>query len=334
MSATLSTPAAAPAGAPPGGALSVATRIFGWLNLSLLFVFVLNNVLTYGFGWPGADAAEGGMLATLQMAFYALAAIGSVAFVLSSASRSLRLDAAAAHNANVFLIRAAFWGVLFVGVADAAISFLRVEGLLEAVVGSELTTALGRPQFRGPYLHVPLMALGVVVAMVTRTLGFLWLAVLIVLAELLIVITRFVFSYEQAFMGDLVRFWYAALFLFASAYTLFEDGHVRVDVFYAGFSPKGKGMINAVGSILLGLSVCWVIILIGMGGKAAIINSPVMNFEVSQSGFGMYTKYLMAGFLGLFAISMLIQFISYLFEATADYRGEDGRRAPPIASAH
>ena len=31
-------------------------------------------------------------------------------------------------------------------------------------------------------------------------------------------------------MGDLVRFWYAALF-FASAYTLKEDGHVRVDVF-------------------------------------------------------------------------------------------------------
>lgn len=36
-------------------------------------------------------------------------------------------------------------------------------------------------------------------------------------------------------MADLVRFWYAALFLFASAYTLLEEGHVRVDVFYAGF---------------------------------------------------------------------------------------------------
>ena len=67
-----------------------------------------------------------------------------------------------------------------------------------------------------------------------KTLGFPWLALLIVVAELAIVITRFVFSYEQAFMGDLVRFWYAALFLFASAYTLYEEGHVRVDVFYAG----------------------------------------------------------------------------------------------------
>ena len=39
-------------------------------------------------------------------------------------------------------------------------------------------------------------------------------------------------------MGDLVRYWYAALFLFASAYTLYQNGHVRVDVFYASMSTK------------------------------------------------------------------------------------------------
>ena len=64
-----------------------------------------------------------------------------------------------------------------------------------------------------------------------------------------IVISRFIFSYEQSFMGDLVRYWYAALFLFASAYTLYEDGHVRVDVFYASMKNKTKSFINAFGSI-------------------------------------------------------------------------------------
>ena len=42
-------------------------------------------------------------------------------------------------------------------------------------------------------------------------------------------------------MGDLVRYWYAGLFLFASAYTLFEDGHVRVDVFYTNY-PENKNL--------------------------------------------------------------------------------------------
>ena len=36
---------------------------------------------------------------------------------------------------------------------------------------------------------------------------------------------------------------------------------------------------------------------IGMWSKSASINSPLLSFEVSQSGFGMYVKYLMASFL-------------------------------------
>jgi len=58
-----------------------------------------------------------------------------------------------------------------------------------------------------------------------------------------------------------------------------------------------------------------------------------MNFEVTQSGTtGMYIKYQMAAFLGLFAITMLIQFVSYFFESVADWRDEKGaREAAPIA---
>ena len=154
-----------------------------------------------------------------------------------------------------------------------------------------------------------------------------------VAAELGIVISRFVFSYEQALMGDLVRYWYAALFLFASAYTLLHEGHVRVDVLYAGFGSRAKGRVNSVGSVLLGLVTAWTIIILGLGSKQAIINSPVANFEVSQVGTaGMFVKYQMAAFLAIFAVTMLIQFVSYLFEAVADARDEPGKREiTPIA---
>jgi len=57
-----------------------------------------------------------------------------------------------------------------------------------------------------------------------------------------------------------------------------------------------------------------------------IINSPILAFETTQTGFSMYVKYLMAGFLALFAISMMIQFVSYLLDAVADIRGEPGGR--------
>ncbi|MBY8977379.1 TRAP transporter small permease subunit [Rhodobacteraceae bacterium NNCM2] len=329
--------AAAAAGIPPAPAPIV--RAFGWSMLFLMGAFLFNVVVTFWVGWPGIgpvmgwDTSDAGALSFLQLAIYGIALAGACAFAWMTPDRTLRGDSERIAKFNQFLIRAAFWVVFLVGLADAAVSFLRVEGLLPDLVGEEMTTELGKSVYRGLWLHVPVMLLGILIALFTRSLGFIWLTLLVVVAELLIVITRFVFSYEQAFMGDLVRFWYAALFLFASAYTLYQDGHVRVDVLYTGMSPRTKGRVNALGAILLGMVLCWTILLLGMWSKSAIIISPILVFETTQSGFGMYVKYFMAGFLAVFAISMMVQFVSSLFEATADARGEEGARET-AGSAH
>jgi TRAP-type mannitol/chloroaromatic compound transport system permease small subunit len=310
----------------PSGLGSLAL-IFGWVNLAVLTAFLINNFLINAFGWPGTalfSSATGG-LAWIQFALYIAAVVLGAVYAYSRRGTALRDEADRVSNINTFFIRWAFWMVLIVGVADMMITFLRVEGFLETIVGADLTRSLGLPNFRGVYVHVPLMLLSIIVALFTRTLGFIWLALLIVVAELLIVFSRFLFSYEQPFMADLVRFWYGALFLFASAYTLLEEGHVRVDVFYASFSTRKKGVVNAVGSLFMGIVFCWTIMIVGMAGKASIINAPVFNFEVTQSAaFGMMVKYLMAAFLGIFAVSMMIQFVAGLFSALADWRGDPG----------
>lgn len=304
-------------------------RIFGWGMMAFLAAFMINNVLTVAFGFPGFQAAfgEGGGLAIVQALIYVGAIAVAVVFVLRSPERSLRWDAYVLHAFNLYVIRACFWIVLLIGVADSAIAFARVEGLFDNYLGEETVRALGRSRWVGWNVHVPLAVVGLIIGLFSRTLGFTWLALLIVVAELAIVITRFVFSYEQALMGDLVRYWYAALFLFASAYTLFDEGHVRVDVLYSGFARQTRGYVNAFGAILLGMTTSWVIIWIGFDGKQSIINSPVANFEITQTGgVGMFIKYQMAVFIGIFAITMLIQFVSYYFEAVADYRNQPGHR--------
>lgn len=303
-------------------------RIFGWVMLAVLAAFMINNVLNVAFGFPGAGSAlSAGGLAWAQVAIYAVGAALAALYVLRTGDTSLRWDAKQISDFNAYLIRSCFWVVLLVGIADSTIAFMRTEKLLNYFVDDDMVKALGLARYVGLNIHVPLIVAGFVIGVFTRTLGFTWLALLIVVAELGIVVSRFVFSYEQALMGDLVRYWYAALFLFASAHTLLEEGHVRVDVFYAGFSTRKKGAVNAIGSTLLGMSTAWVIIWIGFSGKTSIINSPVANFEVSQSGnVGMFIKYQMAAFIGVFAITMLIQFVSYFMEAVADRRDEPGRR--------
>ncbi len=306
----------------------ILSRCFAWGVVASTAVFLFNNYLTVWRDWPGAESALSGSdpLAWGQLISYPLGLVAAIVLVIVTKSRSLRPDSELIYGVTAYIIRASFWAVFLIGLADMVVSFLRVEDLLPALFGDELAIDLGRSSFRGAYVHFPMLALGLLIAIRHRGLGFPWLALLVVIAELLIVLTRFIFSYEQAFMADLVRFWYGALFLFASAYTLLEEGHVRVDVLYAGFSDRTKGIVNAVGSVLLGISLSAVTIAYGMGGKSTIINGPLLIFETTQTGFGMYVKYWMAGFLGIFAVTMLLQFAGYFLEGIADYRAEPGKR--------
>ena len=302
---------------------SLFIRAISWFLLALLAAFLTNNILELAFD----VTTELRFNNPVPVLVYIISIVVAILYTFQTPRRSLRADGEAVHKFNVYLIRSVFWGVFLVGVADVAIAFMRVENLADVFFWEGAGRDFNKPFFVGMYIHIPLLVLGFFLGAVTRTLGFIWLAILIVIAELLIVVSRFVFSYEQAFMGDLVRFWYAALFLLSSAYTLYDEGHVRVDIVFAGMRERSKGITNFVGTLLLGLTTCWVILLVGMNGKQSIINSPIMNFEISQTAsIGMFVKYQMAGFLGVFAITMYIQFVSYLMSAWADIKGEPGKR--------
>ena len=329
------------------GITPLALRIFALSVVGLALLFVFNNYLIFWQDWPGilnlyAHQGWFGLepprkplsgssltLGWIQLASYFVLVLGVAGFVLTTPQRLMHVEAARLGAIAAYIVRAAFWAVFIVGLGDAIISFLRVEGLLGIFVGADLEQQLGQSRFRGTWFHMPLIGIACVVAYFRKTLGFSWLALLVVVAELQIVIARFVFSYEQAFMGDLVRFWYAGLFLFASAYALVEEGHVRVDVLYAGLTPRGKAWVNVLGCLFLGAPLCWVIITLGMWSKAAVINSPILAFEVTQAGFGMFVKYLMAGFLAVFAVSMLVQFMNYFLANAAELRDEPGRPVRP-----
>ncbi|MEM9145524.1 MAG: TRAP transporter small permease subunit [Pseudomonadota bacterium] len=304
-------------------------RAFAWAMVSLTLVFVANAGVTFWLDWPGTAALFGGgegntALAAVQVLSYLIAIALPLVYAMRTPDRDLRAEAETMSLIVRVLIRFAFWAVLLIGIADITVSFLRVEELLADFVGEDRAAAWGFNANRAPELHLPMIGIALVLAFITPTLGFHWLALFVVLAELLIVFTRFVFSYEQAFQADLVRFWYGALFLFASAHTLVEDGHVRVDVFYANMRRRSQGAVNAFGCLVMGILFCWVILYFGMATGSSVITAPLLSLEVTQAGFGMYVKYLMAGFLGVFAVSMMIQFSAYLLESWADWRGDPG----------
>jgi TRAP-type mannitol/chloroaromatic compound transport system permease small subunit len=315
--------------------LPILIRIFSYSILAITFVFLVNNVLTVWFDWPGikqlysnyslfgfkklTKPLEGSalILSFIQLFFYFFSIVIVIFYVFKSINQTLESDAEILTKFTAYIIRSSFWAVLIVGAADFLVSFMVVEKLAEPIFGEFLKIKLVIPNFRITFVHFPLILISFVIGYFTRTVGFIWLAVLVVGSEFSIVLSRFIFEYEQAFQGDLVRFWYSALYLFASAYALMHEGHVRVDVLYTGFSERKKAWTNSMGSLLLGIPLCLIVIFLGLSGKASIINGPVLSFEITQQGSnGLYLLYLMAIYLIVFAVSMLTQFTSYFMSSS------------------
>ena len=289
-------------------------KIFSIAIVLFIFSFLINNYLTFGGNWPGALSINKNIniFSSIQISLYFFALLFPI-FLVYFYKKDISLAAIADFfdNTNSYIIRFAFWAVFIIGIVDAIISLLIIEGFIDYFFGKSWNVKLSNNSFRAPYVHFPLLFFALILGYFFKSLNFFWLAFLVVLAEFQIVLLRFVFSYEQTLMSDLVRFWYGGLFLFASYYTLIKDGHVRVDVLYTNFTEKNKAKVNLFGSLILGIPLCLTIFLKGMACKQCVLNQPIMNFETSQSTQGMNIKYLMAGFLIIFALTMLIQFVVY-----------------------
>ena len=108
-------------------------------------IFVLNNFLNFWALWPGALNTLGGLPSAgpyagfgwLQVLSYLAAPILAMVHVSRLRTESYQNLSARVSDWAATIIKAAFWMVLLVGMADMLVSFLRIELMLEPIVGSE-----------------------------------------------------------------------------------------------------------------------------------------------------------------------------------------------------
>ena len=75
---------------------------------------------------------------------------------------------------------------------------------------------------------------------------------------------RYLFSTGSVALQELEWHLFDIVILFGIAYTLKENAHVRVDIFYASFSKKTKALINTTASLFFVLPFSLLIIYIGI----------------------------------------------------------------------
>lgn len=78
-----------------------------------------------------------------------------------------------------------------------------------------------------------------------------WLSLALVLTMFTVVVMRYVFDTGSIALQEMTTYFHASIFLIGMAYTLQQDAHVRVDVFYAHLSTTGKAWVNLIGSLFL-----------------------------------------------------------------------------------
>jgi len=89
---------------------------------------------------------------------------------------------------------------------------------------------------------------------------FSWLTLTMVIVMAAIVVLRYVFQIGSIALQESIIYINALIFTFGVAYTLKEQGHVRVDIFYSRINEKKQAWVDVFGSLFFLIpSACFII---------------------------------------------------------------------------
>jgi TRAP-type mannitol/chloroaromatic compound transport system permease small subunit len=132
-----------------------------------------------------------------------------------------------------------------------------------------------------------------------------------VLAQFAVVLLRYGFGTGSAKLTESIIYGHAALFMLAAAWTLRENGHVRVDIFYADAPPRRKALVDLLGALLL---------LIPFALSLLILSLPYVArswsiLERSRETSGLPLVWLLKTLIPAFALLLILQGISQALRA-------------------
>ena len=146
----------------------------------------------------------------------------------------------------------------------------------------------------------------------------MWCTLFVVLVQFAVVLLRYVLGIGSLWLSESIIYGHAALFMLAAAWTLAENGHVRVDIFYAEASPRRKALVDLAGAVLLLVPFALVLAWLSLPYVArswAIL-------ERSRETSGLPAVFVLKTLIPLFALTMALQGVSQAIRAVVALRAE------------
>ena len=88
-----------------------------------------------------------------------------------------------------------------------------------------------------------------------------WIAVPMIVALIYEVFARYVFHRPTIWSFEITYMIYGTHFLLGAAYTLYVKGHIRIDLVYMRFPPRGRAFIDVVGYLVIFFPVMIILVI-------------------------------------------------------------------------
>lgn len=143
-----------------------------------------------------------------------------------------------------------------------------------------------------------------------RALGTVagWCALMMMLAQVFSVVARYAFGYGIISVQESVIYGHAIMFLFGAGYVLRENGHVRVDIFYAAMSDRTRRIVDLLGLVFFVLPVVLTIFWLAL----PYVGRAWSTLEGSRQSGGLPFVYLLKTAILVFSVSVGLQAIAIL----------------------
>jgi len=155
-----------------------------------------------------------------------------------------------------------------------------------------------------------------------------WLTVAMVAMTVVIVVLRYYFESGSIALQESITYLHGLVFMLGIAFTLQRGGHVRVDIFYRGFSPRRKAMVDLIGGLVFLLPVALLIFTFSWDSVAA---SWAIG-ETSEERSGIAGIYLLKTLLLLMPATLLLQGVAEILRNGLVLLGKQPIAQQPIES--
>jgi len=141
--------------------------------------------------------------------------------------------------------------------------------------------------------------------------------VLMILNVFYDVIMRYFFRAGSIAMQEMEWHLFSVIILLGVAYTLKEDGHVRVDLIYDRLNDKKKAMINMIGVITFILPIA---LLIGVGSIDYVLEAYTSGEQSGDPG-GLTNRWIVKSLIPLSFFLLIITSIGFFIRNLNVYKG-------------